>query len=124
MHFLRVGEGCARQDHLKKIKQIEINEEHSETSIIQTDGSVGMFGLLIIRITGFQIKIWIFLIKVFIQKIYRHILDIKKDLNLQMLDFLPGLGQVVTGLRLSAPRERQFHGVGVRLSPLGTSATN
>jgi hypothetical protein len=60
-------------------------------------------------------------VKLFIWKIYRHILDIKKDRNPQALDYMPGMGQVVTGLRLSSPREKQFHGVG--LSPLGTSAT-
>jgi hypothetical protein len=59
MHFLRVGKGYARQDH-QKMKPLEINQEHRETSIIQTNESDGMFGLLILRITGFQIKICIF----------------------------------------------------------------
>jgi hypothetical protein len=41
------------------MKPLENNEEHSETSIIQTSEGAGMFALLIQRITGFQIKIWI-----------------------------------------------------------------
>jgi hypothetical protein len=51
----------------------------------------------------------LFLVQLFIRKIYRYILYVNNDRNPRAFDFTPGSEQAVTGLRLPAARERQVH---------------
>jgi hypothetical protein len=60
---------------------------------------------LIIHITGFPVNISNVFVKLFGQKIYRHILYINNDRNALTFNCMPGSEQVVTELQLSPPTE-------------------
>jgi hypothetical protein len=61
-----------------------------------------------IWITGFKIRNWNCLVKLFTQKFIGILYGIDNDLNLQTFGYMPGSGQVVAGL-IFHELERQAH---------------